>query len=124
MFLLELIQQTLLSQREKEAFEIFLNNSKYQHAFERLGTSFNVTDSLFEYLEEFVCRLYGQSCSNLNQVRYRLFCTKSFNEHRLAHCRYALLQHTYRANYQTAIDRRAQEPFMNAPTPLKRDWII
>ena len=85
MFLQELIQQTLLPEREKKAFEIFLYNSKYQHAFEQPGTSFNVTDSLFERLEEFVSRLYGQSCSNIKQVRYRLFCTKSFKEHRLAH---------------------------------------
>ena len=36
----------------------------------------------------------------------------------------ALLQHTSRANYHTAIDRRALEPFMNAPTPHERGWII
>ena len=109
---------------KEKAFEIFLNNAKYQHASERLWTSFNVTDSLFECLEEFACRLYGQSCSNINQARYRLFWTNSFKERSLASGRVALLQHTYWANYQTAIDRRALEPFMNVPTPPKRCWII
>ena len=124
MFLQELTQQALLSKREKKAFEIFLNNAKYQHASERLGTSFNVTDSFFECLEGSVCRLNGQSCSNINQASYKFFCTKSFNKHRLATRQTALLLHTYPANYETAIDRRAIKPFMNAPTPHEKGWII
>ena len=108
----------------KKDFEIFPYSARYEHAFERLGTSSNVTESLFECLKEFVCRLQGQSCSNINQARDRIFCSKSFNENKLALCRDALLQHTYRAKYQTAIDRRALEQFMNASTPHERGWKI
>ena len=71
--------------------------SAYQHAFQCLGSDFLIEDNVFLTLEDFVSKLYGQTRTNVDEARYRLFCTKPLDEKRLAPCRDALLQHAYRS---------------------------
>ena len=88
----------------------FLSSSQHianQHAFQCLGSNFLIEDKVFLTSENFLSTLYCQTCTNVDEARYRLFCTKPLDEKRFALCRDALLQHAYCSIYQAASDRRA-----------------
>ena len=55
----------------KEAcWKIVENNPKFCEAFQLLGVSWNLTDSVFNLLEKFVCFLYGYKKKSVNSVRH------------------------------------------------------
>ena len=63
-------------------------------------------------------------CEDINEARYRLFCTKSLSAFRLPPCRDALLLHCQRANYQAALWRKTSWNKIDAPSPSSHGWII
>ena len=101
-----------------------MNSTHLQQALQCLGWEFTLSEDVFDTLEYFVCTLYGQSCSSVNEARHRLFCTKALSEHRLAPCRDALFLHSQRANYQAGIWRRALQNWMNVPNPNEHGWVV
>ena len=105
-----------------KAFKIFQDCEHYQEAFKNLGQDFNVSDDVRASLEDFVCKLYGQRCSSVNEARYILFCLKPLDEKSLPPTSDALFQHILRCNYQLAIHRRATEQQVNAPSPKGHGW--
>ena len=109
---------------KKRPFDTFMKHEKFQQVFQCLGVEFSISSAVVEALEQFVCLLYGQSCNEINEARYRLFCTKALSEVRLPPCQDALLLHCKRANYQAAIWRRALLNVINAPSPEEHGWII
>ena len=57
----------------------------YASALCELGTAWDPSQELLCAIEKFVCALYGEKdCSDINEVRYRLFCRdlKSEENHR------------------------------------------
>jgi len=109
---------------KKKAFALFEKHPEFQQAFQCLGVEFCISAALVSSLERFVCKLYGQSCDDINEARYRLFCTKALSEIRLPPCRNAFVQHCKRANYQTAIWRRALQNNIRAPNPNDCGWVV
>ena len=75
-------------------------------------------------LEKFVCDLYSQSDTNINYVRYKLFCLKVSSEQSLPPTKDALRQHILQCNYQGYIHRHALKNFMNIPDPTGHDWTM
>lgn len=64
------------------------------------------------------------STSNINELRYHLFCTKKgeIESHLLSPCLDCLKKHSERANYQAAIWKRSLQPDPGTPTPVRRGW--
>ena len=109
---------------KKRAYDMLLADLRFQIAFAELGSSFEISDDLKKILEAFVCLLYGQKCCDVNEARYRAFCSKSLSERNLPPTRDALHQHILRSNFQTAVDRRALVPDISAPDPQLHGWLL
>ena len=70
----------------------------------------------------YVCQLYGVESENVNEARYQLFVTKSGATQQLPPCQSSLKEHTKRANYVTAIWKRAHLNLIKAPSPVGHGW--
>ena len=81
-----------------KAFKMFKDGEHYHEPFKNLGQDFNVSDDVRASLEEFVCELYGQRCSSVNEARYILLCLKPFDEKSLPPASDALFQHMLSCN--------------------------
>ena len=72
-----------------------------------------------------MCALYGKpTVTDVNSLRYQLFCLHSGNTEQLPPCRDALVQHMKRAVYQSAIWRRALEARPIVPSPDGHGWTV
>lgn len=106
---------------KKKPYSTAVDHEPFLTAFSELGTEFTLKPTLMPLLEGYVCRLYGHGTSDVNHVRYKIFCT-SKSEQSMPPTRDALEQHCLRANYQAAIHRRAMVQFINAPSPVGHGW--
>ena len=73
-------------------------------------------------MQEFVCELYGDGGSDVNETRYILFCRTSTTEENLPPIKSALLQHAKRACYQAAIHKRSMCAQIEAPSIVDHGW--
>ena len=70
----------------------------------QLGQSFELSPTLFNDLEAFVCAMYGRpALHDVIEARYKLFCAKGSSTAQLLPCKDALELHAKWANYQAAI---------------------
>ena len=89
-----------------------------------VGKTFS-TDDVLHGIEEIVSQMYGKSgILEVDECRYSLFASKQSQSHCIPLCRDALKWHTFRANYQTAIWRRALEQTPQLPSPEGHGWKI
>ena len=95
-----------------------------QSALQHLGESFELAEEVFAKLERFVCQLYGKASRDVNDLRYKLFCTKGFESQQLPPTRDGLPKHICRANYQAAIWKRSLESHHEIPSPAENGWKI
>lgn len=98
-----------------------------REAFIKLGEAWNLSDELLDALEKVTCSLCTPStatASNINDVRYNLFCAKNgeIESHLVAPCKDCLSKHAMRANYQTCIWRRSLERNPVIPRPVGMGW--
>ena len=58
--------------------KILRKDLSFQEKFSQLGKSWNLTDDLFQKMEQFTCCMYIANCSTceVNEPRHRLFCAK------------------------------------------------
>ena len=95
-----------------KALKVLSEKKLFVDAFNKLGQSWELDDELAADIEKFVCRLYGHKVSSLNELRYKLYCSKNgkIESEMLPPSENALKQHLLvRANYQVVIWRRALE---------------
>ena len=57
--------------------------SKFEDCFSQLGAEWDLSDSLFNELEKYVCNLYGYGEKNINKVRWLLFQKKHAKENKV-----------------------------------------
>ena len=64
-------------------------------AFARLGPSWDVDDNLINVFQKFVSFLYSQKQSKVNELRYKIYCSKNgkVKSEQLPPCHNALKQH-------------------------------
>ena len=84
---------------KQAAFKIMHRSEENQSALQHLGESFELAEEVHTELERFVCQLYGKAIRDVNDLRYKLFCTKGLQS-QLPPKRDALQKHIRRANYQ------------------------
>ncbi|CAH3143072.1 unnamed protein product [Porites evermanni] len=109
------------------ALRIVKEQRSFQEMFDLLGVEWELSDDLFQMLQNFTCRMYSSrpGTNSINELRYRLFCSKRGNieSDQLPPCADCLYKHACRANYQTGIWRRSLENCPEIPSPLRHGWI-
>ncbi|XP_033106462.1 uncharacterized protein LOC117108533 [Anneissia japonica] len=110
------------SKGKKKALAIAQENTDYLDAFTDLGRHFDLKQETISNLETFVCKLYGQVTTNVNDARYKIFCLSSASEQSLPPTKDAMIQHCKRCNYQAAIHRRSCVQWISAPSPVGHGW--
>ena len=103
---------------------LLIKNACYRSLFENLGKQFYLaaSDTIFQQLEAFVCELYAVNETKVNVARYDVFCKKQASEENLPPTQSALLQHSKRESYQTAIHKRSLQQNIEAPSPVGYGW--
>lgn len=109
------------------AFKLMKAREDVREAYIKLGEAWNLSDELLDALEKVTCSLYTPStatASNINDVRYNLFCAKNgeIESHLLPPCKDCLSKHAMRANYQACIWRRSLERNPVIPSPVGMGW--
>ena len=87
---------------KRKTFSVACEKDEYLKAFTSLGTNFNLEQSTFALLCQYVCHLYDQpAADNVNEARYKAFCIASsaLPELCIPPTADALHQHCKRANY-------------------------
>ena len=76
------------------------------------GESWNLEEGLLQNLEEFVCAIHGGQFKNINDLRYKIYCSKrgKISCEDLPSCISNLIEHCKVANYKLRIWRLALEP--------------
>ena len=101
-------------------------DTSYQETFKGLGQSWDLSEELFQRIEEFTSHMYAANSSTgeVNQLRYQLFCAKrgEVESSQLPPCRDCLLMHVERANYQAAIWKRSLHASPVVPSPTEHGW--
>jgi hypothetical protein len=108
---------------KKRAYDVMMSDPKFIECFARLGESFTPSSEVMTVIEEFTCKLYGDSSHDINTTRYKSFCTTA-SEKSLPPCKDALLQHINRCSYQAAIHHRATQQTIDAPSPNGYGWSV
>ena len=111
-----------------KALKVLSEKKFFVDAFNKLGQSWKLDHELAADIEKFVCKLYGHKVSSVNELRYKLYCSKNWKikSEVLPPCENPLKQHLLRANYQTAIWRRTLEsnsisrPYLSK---YRRKWL-
>ena len=105
-----------------------VSDETYQQAFNSLGTSWEVSQELFQQIQAITCRMYLSSTNTteVNKLRYQLFCAKrgEIESSQLPPCEDCLFMHTLRANYQAAIWRRSLQNKPIVPECIGLGWTI
>ena len=109
------------------ALRIVKEQRSFQEMFDLLGVEWELSDDLFQMLQNFTCRMYSSrpGTNSINELRYRLFCSKRGNieSDQLPPCADCLYKHACRANYQTGIWRRRLKNCPEISSPLRHGWI-
>ena len=119
----------LAGQGKLKALKIILQNQRYKTAFSEIGANWDLSNEVLDTIEEFTCKLYSRNTKfrKVNQLRYEMFRSKrgDVESGQLPPCQNTLFQHTFRANYQSAIWRRSLENFPDIPDPTQgHGWVM
>jgi hypothetical protein len=111
----------LAGQGKLNAFKLITQNQRYQVAFTELGSTWQLSDTVFDTIEEFTCKLYSRNtkCVNVNKLRYEMYRSHGgdVESGQLPPCQNTLYQHTLRANYQSAIWKKSLQNSPCIPNP-------
>ena len=107
-------------------FRLMRQYQEFQDAFTKLGDTFEFDANLFKALEQFVCRLYDAKCDNTNEARNQKLCSsiKVPEPQKLPSTRDALLQHSKRVSFVTAIVKRSLENSPIISSLVGNSWKI
>ena len=111
----------LAGQGKLKALKLVSQNEKYRTAFSKLGAKWELSNEVLDIIEEFTCQLYFRQTKlkKVNELRYEMFRSRKgdVESGQLPPCQNTLVQHTLRANYQSAIWRRCLENWQDIPDP-------
>ena len=108
---------------------------EFEESLAKLGNEWNITEEVYNSLEKFVCRLYGNSrFSSLDSLRLHLLKKRCNIEGKLDSkrtidlgslppCSSTLRQHIVRSNLQIGIWKRAMENFPELPDVEEHGWM-
>ena len=108
-----------------KCLKVMQSDERFLDAASLVGEDKNLSSTVKEVLEEFVCKLYGAKQDvEINEARYRLF-SKVRNipaPHKLPPTRDALYLHFDRVNYQCHEWKNALDSNHVLPNPVNHGW--
>ena len=112
-----------------KALSVFCKDESFIQAFYNLGQTNELSEETILSLERFVCNLYrncsdSENQSDINQLRYAIYCQKRVKVETLPPCQNVLRQHMKRSNQQTYIWRKSLENFVSEDSPVNHGWFI
>ena len=116
-----------LEKGSENAEKYYKNTAKL--FFSKFGSEWDLSDSLFDTLEEFECNLYGYSETNINKVRWLLFQKKHATEMKtidlsvLLPCHDALRLHSARANFVVKVWRFSLKKKIDEESFTNNGWV-
>ena len=109
---------------KQAAFKIMHRSEENQSTLQHLGESSELAEEVDTKLERSVCQLHGKASRDVNDQRYKLFCSKGLQSQQLSPTIDAIRKHIRRANYQTAIWKRSLESHPEIPSFAENGWKI
>ena len=102
------------------------NNEEHLQVLADIGASLAIGETIHRAIEKMFCALYGNpKKTNINRLRYQLFCKKNIPEpHKLPPTKDELYQHMRRANYQSYIWKRALRISTDKASPDGNGWCM
>jgi len=98
---------------KKRCFEILEKKAKYQNALALLGNTWELSDEIFNIIQQFVCQIYSSSKREVNAACYEMFYKKYQNHNKvvdmstLPPCKAVLKLHVLRSLYIAALWKRS-----------------
>lgn len=115
----------LTGRGKKKAFDLTKTKPRFSQALQQLGKHVPPKEDIFSDIEAFICTLYGTPGTDVNSLRYQMFCkAKNLQSHHLPPTQDSLRKHILRANYQAAIWKRATVGYTDLPSPVGEGWIM
>ena len=103
-----------------KAFKVSKKSPASYFGLKTLGDDINISEEIICNLQQFVCHLYLKTYkdSDINNLRYKLFCQKGEKNELLPPSADSLLHRIKHANYQSLIWRKASvaEQMLDSPT--------
>ena len=103
---------------------------RFEFCFTQLGSEPNLSEDLFECLEEFTAFLYGVRSKSINEARWKLFDKKHKKHNKITDlsllppCKSVLRLHSKRANAVAYLWRNASNPTLEFPSFTENGWTI
>ena len=108
-----------------KTWNLVCDNQNSLETLMHVGSEFAIDDALIRDIESLTALFYGEKeITEVNEVRYNMFRLGKFSDDSIPPNNDCLVKHLQRANYQTAIWRRAVTQSINAPTPANHGWKI
>ena len=112
---------------KKKALTSLLRNKEHQITLSKLGENAELSNSVFKACEAFICSLYSHvkdTETNIDELRYYLFCQKGQRNENLPPTSDSLLQHIKRTCYQAYVWKKSLEPIQNLQPPDQHGWQV
>lgn len=109
----------------KKSFQILRDNTEIYKGLALLGQSLQLHDEAKMCCIEFICRLYQPSAdiSDLNQLRFKMFCKKPVKNQSLPPCQDSVVQHIKRCNYQSYLWKNSLIAKPDLESPVGHGWV-
>ena len=110
---------------KKKGLDVLRGNQERYQSLRSLGDSLQIPQEVMKVCENFVCQLYQSDpvTTDINKVRYNLFCKHAKQNEGLPPCRDSLTQHVKRCNYQCVVWKSALVAKPDIPPPGGHGWI-
>ena len=105
-------------------FKVMLKNQSYIEEFAAFGDVPTVSDEQLEWVQAFVCDVYGHKGKDVNLLRYKLYSSRQgkLETHSIPPCLDSLHLHSRRAAYQTFVWRNCLIAKPDIPSPTGNVW--
>ena len=110
---------------KKKGLDVLRGNQERYQSLRSLGDSLQIPQEVMKVCENFVCQLHQSDpvTTDINKVRYNLFCKHAKQNEGLPPCRDSLTQHVKRCNYQCVVWKSALVAKPDIPPPGGHGWI-
>ena len=98
---------------KKRCFEVLVKKSKYQNALALLGNTWDLSEEVFDSIQQFICQMYCLSKKDVNEARYDMFYKKYQSHNKIVDmstlppCKATLKLHVLRSLYIATIWKRS-----------------
>ena len=111
-------------------WKVMKQSEKFEVLFHHLGSTWDLSEELYQLLEEYTCLLYGYKRKNINNLRSEMFAKKYTNENKvvdlsvLPPCQSVLRLHSKRANYVAKIWKSSLQPIIDVSQISEHGWTM